>query len=250
MHEKLLIQPEYPYVYETHLHTKEASACAHNSGAEMARALKEAGYSGFFVTDHFVGGNTAIDRKLPWEDWVEGFCKGYEHAKEEGDRIGIDVFFGWESGFNATEFLVYGLDKQWLLAHPELQEITVKEQYALVHAGGGMVIQCHPFRDEAYVPHIRLFPHHVDGVEVVNATHCSHLSHSHNNPLFDTQARVYAECQNLPVTAGSDVHSVDLLLGGMAFPHRLKGPEDYIAAVKNREPYLLLSGNENESVGK
>ena len=25
------------YLYETHMHTKEGSACAHNTGAEMAR---------------------------------------------------------------------------------------------------------------------------------------------------------------------------------------------------------------------
>lgn len=29
---------DYPYLYETHMHTRPGSACAHNSGAEMAAA--------------------------------------------------------------------------------------------------------------------------------------------------------------------------------------------------------------------
>lgn len=54
----------------------------------------------------FLYGNTAVDRSLPWKDWVEQFCKGYEHAKEEGGKIGLQVFFGWESGYHGTEFLI------------------------------------------------------------------------------------------------------------------------------------------------
>lgn len=242
--DRLIINPEYPFVYETHLHTNQGSACGHNTGAEMARALKAAGYAGFFVTDHFVGGNTAVDQSLPWEEWVEGYCKGYEDAKEEGDRIGIQVFFGWEAGFNATEFLVYGLDKEWLLAHPELRGISIEDQYELVKKSGGMVIQAHPFRDETYIPCLRLYPHHVDGIEGMNAAHVSAKSRSHNNPNFDLQAHLYAQTYDLPMTAGSDVHSTDLLLGGMAFKHRLETPADYIQAVIGREDYVLLSGNE------
>ena len=48
------------YKYETHMHTAEASACATSTGAEMARAHKEAGYTGIFITDHFFNGNTTV----------------------------------------------------------------------------------------------------------------------------------------------------------------------------------------------
>ena len=41
------------YKYETHVHTKEGSACASGTGQEMVRAHIEAGYSGMIVTDHF-----------------------------------------------------------------------------------------------------------------------------------------------------------------------------------------------------
>ena len=102
------IRERYPYFYETHLHTSESSACGKSTGAEMARACKEYGYTGIFVTDHNWGGNTAVDGDLPWDSWVDRFCLGYEHAKEEGDKIGLDVFFGYEAGFDATEFLQIG----------------------------------------------------------------------------------------------------------------------------------------------
>ena len=109
------------YLYETHMHTSEASACAGSTGAQMARAYKEAGYTGIIVTDHFFYGNTSVDRSLPWEEWVRRFCLGYEHAKAEGKRIGLSVFFGWEACYEGTEFLVYGLDQAWLLAHPQIK---------------------------------------------------------------------------------------------------------------------------------
>ena len=83
-----------PFFYETHMHTCQASACGKATGKEQARAYKEAGFAGIIITDHFFGGNTAVSRELPWEERVDLFWKGYEDAKEEGDRIGLDVFFG------------------------------------------------------------------------------------------------------------------------------------------------------------
>ena len=42
---------DYPYLYETHMHTSQASACARQPGAAMAKAAKDAGYAGVIVTD-------------------------------------------------------------------------------------------------------------------------------------------------------------------------------------------------------
>lgn len=234
---------EYPYLYETHLHTKEASACAKSYAADMVRACKKAGYTGIFVTDHNWYGNTALDRKLPWNDFVENFAKGYENAKREGDKEGLDVFFGWEAGYNGTEFLIYGLTKEWLLQTPEIKDATVEEQFALVRAAGGMVIHAHPFREEYYIPEIRLFPELVDGVEGINATHSSSKSTSHNKKEFDERAVAYAAEHGLPMTAGSDIHSTFLFGGGMAFKRRLKDGRDFAAAVMGGEDYLLTNGD-------
>ena len=241
---RLKIHPDYPYVYETHLHTCEASACGRATGQEMARACHEAGYTGIFVTNHFVYGNTCVDRSLPWPDWVEGFCKGYENAKEEGDRLGLQVWFGWESNYQATEFLIYGLDKQWLLDHPEIRDCSIPEQFELVSAAGGLVVHCHPFREESYIKEIRLFPEYIHAVETANATHTSARSKGAVGPVFDERATAYALEHGFPMTGGSDIHSTDLVYGGVAFQRKLTDPSDYKKAILGREPRLLLTGNE------
>ena len=226
---------EFPYLYETHLHTKEASACGNSTAEELVYAYKEAGYTGIMVTDHFYRGNTAIDRNLSWEDWVEAYCKGYENAKAVGDKIGLQVFFGWEESHQGADFLIYGLDKEWMLKHPELKEVTVEEQYELVHKSGGMVIHAHPYREAWYIPEIRLFPTSVDGVEIFNASHYGKNLREDGRSLYDVQAMEYAQKYNFPCTGGSDIHSTNLLYGGMAFQRKLADVQDYMKAVLGRE---------------
>lgn len=236
------IRERYPYLYETHLHTSEASACARNTGAEMARACREYGYAGIFVTDHNWGGNTAIDRSLPWENWVDRFCEGYEHARDEGEKIGLDVFFGYEAGFRGTEFLIYGIDKAWMKAHPGLRTAGIQDQYRLVHGAGGLVMHAHPYREEPYIPEIRLFPEWVDGVEGINATHSNSRSMAHNEPAYDSKAIAYARQHGLRMSAGSDIHTVKLLGGGVAFRRRLVSAQDYVKAILTGEDYVLTNG--------
>lgn len=234
---------DYPYLYETHLHTKQGSACAWNTGYEMAKACHEAGYAGIIVTDHNWGGNTAVDRSLPWEQWVDTFCQGYADAKRYADEHeDFTVFFGYEAGFCGTEFLIYGITPQWLKAHPEIRTESIEEHHRLVHEGGGTVIHAHPFREEWYIPEIRLFPDLVDGVEGINA---SHYTAARNKKIYDDRAMAYAKEHGLPMTAGSDVHSVNLLGGGMAFRRRLTSIEDFCEAIRSREDCRLTNGHED-----
>ena len=234
------------YLYETHMHTVEGSACGRSTGAEMARAYKEAGYTGIIITDHFFYGNTRPDRSLPWADWVNQFCLGYEHAKEEGDKIGLQVFFGWESGYNGTEFLIYGLDKQWLLDHPEIKDASVKEQMELVHAAGGFISQAHPYREAGYIEGIHLYPYRVDAVEGYNASHTSKFKNPPYHPEYNDRAVYYANSYGLPMTAGSDQHDTHMLWGGMVFPRKLTDCRDFAKAVAGREYVQLLDGTQKE----
>lgn len=89
--ERILAEPR-KYRYETHMHTKEASACAGSTGAEMVRAYYRAGYSGIIVTDHFFNGNSCIPAHLPWTQRVELFCQGYENALREASKLDFHVF--------------------------------------------------------------------------------------------------------------------------------------------------------------
>lgn len=226
------------YKYETHMHTSEGSACGAVDGAAQARYFKEMGYTGIIITDHFFNGNCTIDRNLPWEKKVMLFCLGYEHAKEEGDKIGLDVFFGWEAGYNGTEFLIYGLDKEWLLANKDVDKLTVQEQYHAVKSGGGLVIHAHPFRQRSYIKEIRLFPECVDGVEAINK--------SNGNEDFNLRAIEYAKQYDFIMTEGSDAHGPMKHLGGMQFDHRLQSISDYINTLKTKKGYKLLSQQSSE----
>ena len=48
------------YLYETHLHTTAASACAKSTGSEYISFYKELGFDGIIVTDHFFNGTSAV----------------------------------------------------------------------------------------------------------------------------------------------------------------------------------------------
>lgn len=174
------------YRYETHMHTMEGSACSSSTGAEMARAHKAAGYTGIFVTDHFFNGNSAVPRELPWEERIRRFCLGYERAKAEGDRIGLQVFFGLEYAYQGAEFLVYNLDKQWLLDHEDIDKGNPRKALALMRRDGGFVIQAHPFRERNYIDHFQLFPRDIDGVEAINAAHLGEEGRKINQRAFAT----------------------------------------------------------------
>jgi len=237
------IKSEYPYLYETHLHTSQGSACAKCTGAEMAIAAQEYGYTGIFVTDHNWGGNTCVDRTLDWNRWMDLYSAGFYDAKKVGDKIGLDVFFGMEAGFDATEFLLYGLEPEWYKAHPNIRNAGIEELFHMIKSAGGMVIHAHPYREEYYIPEIRLFPEWVDGVEGINATHSNVRSTGHNDPAFDERAIAYAGKHNFPLTAGSDIHSTSLLGGGMAFRRKLKSSQDFVKAVLNGEDYILTNGD-------
>lgn len=234
---------QFKYKYETHLHTLEASRCARNTAIEMMEALKAAGYNGTFITNHAWGGNTSVDRSLPWRKWVEEFSKPYYIAHEWGLKNDFTVMFGYESGYRGTEFLIYGITPEWMADHEELHDATIPEQYEIIHNGGGLVIQAHPYRKEDYIPEVRLFPEYCDGLESVNATHSSHLSQSHNIHEWDIMAIDLARKTNKPMTAGSDIHCVNLFGGGMLTASRICSAKDYIRLIKSDEMYLLLDGD-------
>jgi len=217
-----------PFLYETHLHTRESSACGISYGREYIKKYQDLGYTGIMITDHFYGGNCAVNRKLPWEKWVQNFCRGYEEAREEGDSCGLDVFFGWEETFDGDDYLVYGLDKEWLLEHPEVRYWNRNEQFSEVRRYGGCVVQAHPFRQYYYISGIHLSTGCVDAVEAANAA---------NEQSFDALAWAYAKKLMLPITAGSDIHCTDDIspdsVLGVYLDKKIETIGDYVDAIRN-----------------
>lgn len=210
------------YVYETHLHTIEGSACSDTPGKDYIDHMKKIGYSGIIVTDHFFNGNTAVPRDLPWEQWVEQYCLGYEHALEAAKGKDFTVLFGIEFCYQGDEYLVYGIDKKWLLDHPNIMSVSRKELYEAVHEVGGIMLQAHPYRERGYLSAIRLDPNHVDGIEGFN---------SENPDWQNALCYQYGLEHNFLMSGGSDIHHLSQKhMGGTSFPHKLETIEDFVKA--------------------
>ncbi len=207
------------YIYETHLHTVEASACSNTSAVEYIDYMKKLGYSGVIVTDHFFNGNSAVPKSLPWEERIEWYVSGYEHMREAaGDDL--TVLFGVEYCFEGDEFLIYGVDKQWLLDNPDIMDKDRMEVYHAVHEAGAIMIQAHPYRERSYLTRIHLTPGACDGAEVYNAA----------NPDWQNALGYnYAKENNLRMSAGSDIHNFRLNnMGGMSFPYKIRTINDFV----------------------
>lgn len=224
-------EDEKVYRYETHMHTSEGSKCGGSTGEEMARAYANAGYAGIIITDHFFNGNSAVPGNLPWDERVEGLFRGIENAAAVGRESGLSVFPGWEYNYCGTEFLTYGLGKEFLLDNPDMLDWDVVEYLERARDAGGLVSQAHPFRQRPYIQHTRLFYDHVDAVEVYNAG---------DREEWNDMARQYAEINDLAHTAGSDAHRMTQSpLSGLAFPCKLESIGDFVNAVKARAGMVI-----------
>ena len=238
------------FLYETHMHTFETSLCGIAKAADQVRIYKDRGYTGIIITDHLGTKNFKRSRfkhlkpLLTWGDKVDFLVSGYEKAKEEGDKIGLDVFFGWEFYADGSEFLTYGLDKDFLLKHKDLDKMPLKEYSKLVRENGGFLAHAHPYRAKRNVSvpvDLSLF----DSVEIYNAS-------STHKGKQNAKAIVFAREHNLPVQAGTDAHFPNLkLYSGVALEKRAESIFDIINAIKGRtaEPilqpteYFLLHGD-------
>lgn len=215
------------YLYETHLHTCEASKCGRLHGEDYISYMIDRGYNGLIVTDHFFNGNTSVDADLSWEERVNRYCSGYERALKASEGTDLTVMFGVEFNFTKDEYLLYGIDKQWLLDNECIMKMTRHELFDAVHKAGGIMVQAHPFRERDYLSDIKLSPDTADGIEVYNAA---------NNANMNALAFEYCVRLGLPMTAGSDIHNyMSGDMGGMLFEKKINSVEEYVDAVLNRK---------------
>lgn len=226
------------YKYEIHVHDCLCSACAHNLPEEMAEAYFSAGYSGMCFTNHFLRGNTAVDRRLPWAQKVHAYWDAYQRAVRWAEGKDFSVFFGIEHQYGGgKEVLTYGIDLDFLLAHPNLDLYTLDDYAKAVHEAGGFLAQAHPFREAGYIdPDIMPRPECLDGIEGFNW---------HNAPAQNDRAVQYAKAKNLYRTSGGDVHfTTDAAIGqaGMAFPYKLESSEALVKALFRHDGRCIVNG--------
>nr|MBO4518069.1 histidinol phosphatase [Clostridia bacterium] len=230
------------YRYETHLHTRPASACARCGVRESLEFYREQGYDGVFITNHFLDGNfkERNNDTLSYREKVKIYNNDYYEGVEIGKDIGLKVFFGLEISYGGTDFLVYGLPPEWWLDHPEIMDMKKSQELPFLMSQGALVIQAHPFREEGYIDHIRLYPRGVHGIEIYNAC---------NTELENAMAKIYAEKYGFLKFAGSDNHcgGEQKKLAGMESETPLKDEIDFVERIKSGGMRIFstdLSGNE------
>ncbi|MCR4952359.1 MAG: PHP domain-containing protein [Solobacterium sp.] len=243
---------QFKYRYETHCHTAPVSKCGKASVSETVRFYKEIGYDGIFLTNHFLDGNINPEAKcLPYEEQIDYYFSDYEQAYKEGRAVGLKVFPGVELSYLGTDFLIYGLDKEWYKAHPEIMEMDKRTELKMMQEAGAFTVQAHPYREASYIDHIRLYPRSVHAAEIEN---------SHQPALTNQMAVFYAEQYGLLRTAGSDNHfAYDVFDGlvrrglrpaiaGMCSSRPLHSVQDYIDMVKSGElkPFIQYASGKCE----
>ena len=214
------------YKYETHLHTSPVSKCGSATVSETLDFYKEMQYDGVFITNHFLDGNINIDWDVPYAEKIEFYFSDYEAAVAYGEKIGIKVFCGVELSYKGTDFLIYGLDKEWYLQNPQIMDMKKTEELAFMMEQGALVIQAHPYREADYIDHIRLFPRSVHGVEIINASRTDAENH---------MVKLYQEQYGLIPFAGSDNHGAGKVrkFAGMESESPINSVAEFTEAVKN-----------------
>lgn len=229
------------YKYETHMHTFPVSKCAVASVEDTVKYYKEIGYDGIFITNHFLDANINIDKEKPYEEKINFYFSDYEKAVEIGNEIGIKVFLGVELSYKGSDFLIYGLDKEWYLKNSQIMDMKKSDELKFMVESGALVIHAHPFREAGYIDHIRLFPRCIHGVEIINAC---------GTDLANKMADIYAQNYGLLKIAGSDNHqgSEKKKLAGVCFDTPIEDERDFVSRVLNNEMKLFTIEDGKETI--
>lgn len=225
---------EYKYKYQMHTHTSPCSRCGAMTPEELCDALYKNGYAGAVITNHFMHGNSGIDRELPWHEFVRAYEDDYIACRKAAEPLGLDIIFGIEEHISCgREILCYGITPELLYANPQLCKHRLADYVKILHGAGGLVIQAHPYRIRDYITKPGPFPiDTLDGIEVYNAA-----NQEEQNELAEALAR---ENPHLILTSGADTHTVNTVAnGGIATKERIKCGEELVAILKSGDYKLL-----------
>lgn len=222
------------FKYQMHAHTLPCSACAQRTIEELVEHLHLGGYQGCVITNHFFNGNTGIDRKLPWNEFVRQYELDYLKGKECAEKYDIDLLFGVEEHVSGgLEILCYGITPEMLYAHPELSERSCKIWHEVLSFYGALCIQAHPFRIRDYIREPKLLLlEFIDGIEVYNAE---------NDELENAKAQEAALAHpELILTSGADSHrNRSVCFGGIESETRIRDEKELVQVLKNQKYKII-----------
>ena len=208
------------FKYELHCHTGCVSRCGRVEPEEIAKLYKEKGYSGIVVTDHY-SPMTFTPNWCPQKQ-IDFYLEGYRRMKKAaGDNFTVLLGVELRHYFTANDYLIYGIDEEFLYSSGNLMKVWEKEIYKRCHNRGYLVYQAHPFR----VGIRRCNPDYIDGVEVYNG--------KTEKPLND-RACEWAKQNNKLMVSGSDFHTVkNLAKGGIITNEVIKNNGDLLRILKS-----------------
>ncbi len=217
------------YLFDTHIHTKEASSCSREWAADIVKRYKSLGYDGLVITDHFSASQFERHGET-FEEQVQKYLSGYRAAKEF-ETEDFHIILGMELRFleNDNDYLVYGFDEDFVLNNDLTKYNDPEEFRPVIEANNLIMFQAHPFRIGMTVTD----PELLDGVEVYNG----HGDHNSRNKI----AYSWAEMHGLRMLSGSDFHgNLTLEPGGVYFEEHLTDSKHVADALRNGKYTLKI----------
>jgi predicted metal-dependent phosphoesterase TrpH len=220
------------YKFDTHVHTSETSPCGRVDAKTLVRLYKKAGYSGVVITDHYYSGFFEALGEKNWEEKIDLYLRGFNTAAEEGRKEGLKVILGLELRFeeNFNDYLVYGIDKEFLLKYRELYKLNLIEFREFIKGKDIVIYQAHPYRTGLRTAD----PSLIDGVEVYNG------NKRHNSS--NDKALLYAQGNNLKMLSGSDFHQLeDFARGGIILSENPCDSHEFAKLLKEDKATELIT---------
>ena len=181
---------------DLHSHSSGISKCCQIDGKQVVEVAKKVGIDAIVLTNHY---QKSYIENNGVKEFSSKYVKEYFYTKEEGKKIGVDVYFGIEvtlDKHNDAHVLIYGVDPSFVLNYPDLYSYPQEELYLLVKKHNAILIQAHPFRNNI---NKLLDLSYLDGIEV----NCHPL---YEGTHFEEIISI-AKLNNKIVTCGGDYHA-------------------------------------------
>ena len=209
------------YKYELHCHTGCVSRCGRVEPEEIVKLYKSKGYNGIVVTDHY-SPMTFTPNWCPQKQ-IDFYLSGYRRMKAAaGDDFTVLLGIELRHYFTANDYLIYGIDEDFLYSSGNLMKPWEREVFRLVKEKGYLIYQAHPFR----VGIRRCNPNYIDGVEIYNGK----TGKAENQRAFE-----WAKENNKLMVSGSDFHTVkNLARGGIITDTPVKNNSDLLEILRSQ----------------
>ncbi len=213
---------DYKYKTELHAHTYPISGCASLSVERMIEVNKEKGVDAVALTNHFYQDKN-----------INHYLDAFHTAREYGQQLGVTVILGMEYYGSGHDYLVYGIDEDFVWAAHKYASGNYDEFYDNMKNDKNVIVHAHPFRE----PWRDLGDDRLDGIEVFNL-------HPGHNSRVGLAARYFCEHGLKIPIIGSDFHHEKHYVGGLLLTKTLPRDSFELAEILKSRDYLFdISGN-------